>query len=93
MTDSASLAWIETHTDKYSSCIGVTLNRPKSRGYLELRSSDPLDHPIIQPNYLSAQEDVDTLIGGIRIAEKMLNTTAMLEAGAQPWEVEVVIFI
>ena len=85
--DPAVPAYIEPHFDKYSSSIGVTLNRPKSRGYIELRSSDPLDHPIIQPNYLSAQEDVDTLIGGIRIALKMLNTTTMLEVGAQPWEV------
>ena len=88
MTDSATLAWMAPHLDKYSSCFGVTLNRPKSRGYLELRSSDPLDHPVIQPNYLSAQEDVDSLIAGIRIAVKMLNTTAMLEAGAQPWQVK-----
>ena len=89
MTDSTSYAWSEPHMGKYSSCFGVTLNRPKSRGYIELRSSNPMDHPIIQPNYLSAQEDVDTLIGGIRIALKMLNTTAMLEVGAQPWEVKI----
>ena len=88
MRDPVTLAWMAPHEGKYSSCFGVTLNRPKSRGYLELRTNNPLDHPIIQPNYLSAQEDVDTLIAGIRIAVKLLNTTAMLEVGAQSWQVK-----
>ena len=31
--------------------------RATSRGYLTLRSSDPRDHPIIEPNYLQTEQD------------------------------------
>lgn len=31
--------------------------RPESRGYLTLRSADPYDHPIIEPNLLSTERD------------------------------------
>ena len=31
--------------------------RPTSRGWIKLRSKNPKDHPIIQPNYLSTEID------------------------------------
>ena len=40
------------------------LSRPKSRGRISLRSSDPKDYPRIQPNYLTHPDDVKTLIEG-----------------------------
>ena len=40
------------------------LTRPLSRGRIKLRSSDPSDYPIIEPNYLSDLRDVKTLIEG-----------------------------
>lgn len=40
------------------------LMRPKSRGYIQLRSGDPFDPPKIQPNYLSEREDVYALARG-----------------------------
>ena len=40
------------------------LSRPKSRGRLSLRSSDPNDHPVIEPNYLTDPSDVKVLIEG-----------------------------
>lgn len=54
--------------------IAPTLLRPKSRGKIELRSSDPNDPPKIIHNFLSEQEDIDTLIRGIRFAEKITKT-------------------
>ncbi|XP_078688193.1 choline dehydrogenase, mitochondrial-like [Branchiostoma floridae x Branchiostoma belcheri] len=32
--------------------------RPTSRGYLKLKSANPHAHPLLQPNYLSTQQDV-----------------------------------
>ncbi|XP_023228520.1 glucose dehydrogenase [FAD, quinone]-like [Centruroides sculpturatus] len=43
------------------------LMRPKSRGYIKLRSTNPYDHPVIQPNYLSHPQDVLTLIDAMKI--------------------------
>lgn len=40
--------------------------RPASRGYVALNSADPLDDPLIDPNYLAEQEDVDRIVRGIR---------------------------
>jgi choline dehydrogenase-like flavoprotein len=40
------------------------LNRPQSRGYIRLKSKDPLEHPFIQPNYLSDPRDVELLVEG-----------------------------
>ena len=42
--------------------------RPESRGTIRLASPDPLAHPLIDPRYLSAAEDVETLYRGIEMA-------------------------
>jgi choline dehydrogenase len=47
--------------------ITVSLVRPESRGEIRLRSADPLARPIIQPNYLQEQADVDALVKGARL--------------------------
>ncbi|XP_023238130.1 glucose dehydrogenase [FAD, quinone]-like [Centruroides sculpturatus] len=44
-----------------------TLIHPKSRGYVKLRSTNPYDHPVIQPNYLSHPQDVLRLIDAMKI--------------------------
>ena len=41
------------------------LLRPKSRGQISLRSSDPQDYPKIQPNYLTHPDDVKVLVEGL----------------------------
>ena len=49
---------------------GVTLafyvNRPASRGHIALASSDPLDQPAIDPNYLSDAADTAGFVAGLR---------------------------
>lgn len=53
-----------------------TLLRPKSRGFIGLRSGNILEGPVIQPNYLQAEEDRNTLIEGVKLARKVLDTKA-----------------
>lgn len=52
----------------------VTVLNPKSRGTIKLRSKNPEDAPIIDPNYLAEPEDVETLIKGIREFMRFLDT-------------------
>ena len=44
--------------------IGGFVLHPRSRGSVHVRSRDPLEHPLIQPNYLSEPED---RAGGLRM--------------------------
>jgi choline dehydrogenase len=60
--------------DGYS--ILPTLLRPKSRGYVALRSKNVLDAPIIQPNFLSAEEDRTLLIKAARKAMEVMDAPA-----------------
>lgn len=54
------------HSSSFS--IDPVLLRPKSRGRLELRTRNPYDHPLIDPNYLSHPHDVATLVEGMKLA-------------------------
>lgn len=48
--------------------IDPVLLRPKSRGYITLRSRNPYEHPVINPNYLSHPDDVATIVEGMKLA-------------------------
>lgn len=52
---------------------------PKSRGYITLGSTDPLDPPKIFANYLDEEHDVKVLVEGIKFAIE-LSKTAPLQA-------------
>lgn len=47
------------------------LLRAKSRGYLTLNSSDPLEHPLIYGNYLTEDIDILTMVEGVRLVQKI----------------------
>ena len=51
--------------------------RPQSRGWVRIRSADPLTAPAMQANYLSTQADRETLIAGIRLARRLAATGAL----------------
>ncbi|XP_050713623.1 glucose dehydrogenase [FAD, quinone]-like [Eriocheir sinensis] len=59
--------------------VGPMLTRPKSRGTVKLKSRDPRDPPLIDPNYLSHPDDVTTLVRGIKFAIAVGNTPALRE--------------
>ncbi|WP_420147248.1 GMC family oxidoreductase [Spirosoma sp.] len=54
------------YTDGYT--ILPTLLKPESRGNITLRSDNPLDAPVIQPNYFAEEADRYVLISGLRKA-------------------------
>lgn len=57
--------------------LGVSPTRPTSRGYLTLRSPDPLAAPAIHPAYLSTDEDLETMLEGVRLLRTLASTPAL----------------
>lgn len=56
---------------------GVWQHRPQSRGQVRLRSGDPMQDPLIHANYLSHPDDQITLVRGIRLARRLLQSQAL----------------
>lgn len=56
---------------------GFWAHKPQSTGFVRAQSTDPMAKPLIQPNYLSEQSDVDTLLRGIKLARRLLQTGPM----------------
>jgi choline dehydrogenase len=54
-----------------------TLIRPKSIGQLTLRSNDPFSAPTIEPSYLDHEEDLRTLVKGIKLAIELAHTKSL----------------
>jgi choline dehydrogenase-like flavoprotein len=57
----------------------VCVLRPKSRGQVSLRSSDPMDSVKIDFNFFEKEQDAKVLVNGIRVVRKILATQAFDE--------------
>jgi choline dehydrogenase len=51
--------------------------RPESRGSVRLKSTDPFDAPLIDPNYLAAETDRRTLRDSVRIVRDIVRQDAL----------------
>jgi choline dehydrogenase len=59
-----------------------TLQRPKSRGELKLRSADPIEYPSIDPRYFISDpsgSDMATLVEGVRINRRIAAQSPLQE--------------
>ncbi|QBC30232.1 GMC family oxidoreductase [Pandoraea sp. XY-2] len=56
---------------------------PKSRGRVTLASADMRDAPRIDPAFLQAQEDVDTLLRGVRVIRRILAAPSLAQFGGE----------
>lgn len=66
------------HPNSVSILPGVV--RPLSRGWIKLASSNPLDKPLVNPNYLGADADRDRLVQAVKLARDIFGTKAFA-----PW--------
>jgi choline dehydrogenase len=62
--------------DKPTVTLLVNVNRTRSRGQVSLRSADPADPPVIQPNMLGDRSDLELLIRGVKLARSVFDTQA-----------------
>ncbi|XP_052814920.1 alcohol dehydrogenase [acceptor]-like [Mya arenaria] len=63
--------------------LSTILLHPKSKGFMELKSNDPFDYPIIEPNYFEQEEDMHMMIESMRKGLELLNTQSFREIGTQ----------
>ncbi|KAK4887874.1 hypothetical protein RN001_004145 [Aquatica leii] len=69
--------------------IFIILLHPESRGYMQLKSSDAFDYPLINNMLLSDPnfKDINTIYEGIQLALKLLDTKAFKKLGAKLYPV------
>jgi choline dehydrogenase-like flavoprotein len=64
-------------------CHGISfafyVTRPASRGRITLASADPLDQPLIDPDYLSDPRDLPQLVAGILRVRRMLGAKPLAD--------------
>ncbi|OWF43150.1 glucose dehydrogenase [FAD, quinone]-like [Mizuhopecten yessoensis] len=67
--------------DKESITIVPMLLHPKSRGTIQLKSTDPFDYPEIDPHNLEHPDDVKMAVKMIRFVERLVDTDSMRSIG------------
>lgn len=65
--------------DRHAVAMGPILVKPRSRGHITLKSADPMDKPIIDPQYLSddAGEDRAALLAGLQMSGRIARSPAL----------------
>ncbi|KAF5351053.1 hypothetical protein D9756_008210 [Leucocoprinus leucothites] len=66
----------------------LRLSSPASRGYVALRSSDPLDPPLINPNYFSHPFDIVGMREAVKAAKRFVSAPVLKDNIIQmnpPW--------
>jgi choline dehydrogenase len=59
--------------------------RPKSRGWVKLKSTNPMDPPLINPNYFSNISDMSVLLEGMKEAFRIANSRPLQNLYAKPF--------
>ncbi|XP_072757226.1 glucose dehydrogenase [FAD, quinone] [Anoplolepis gracilipes] len=68
---------IDDCTDRREIVVRPTVVCAESRGNIKLRSNNPLDPPLIYPNYFTNEKDLMILVEGIRKVTKLIDTPVM----------------
>lgn len=61
----------------------ATMLLPDSVGTIRLRSTDPDEHPLIDPNYLDKPDDINQVLYGVRECQKLITTPTLKKVGAK----------
>ncbi|GIX69232.1 glucose dehydrogenase [Caerostris darwini] len=59
--------------------------QPKSRGTIRLKSNNPYDPPLIDPNYLEDPRDVKDMVTGLKLCQNFAKSKPMQKIGLKPF--------
>jgi choline dehydrogenase-like flavoprotein len=65
--------------DSYGMTVTTVVIKPRSRGFVRLRSADPADMPLVSPNLLQDAADLQTMIEGQRFFLRAFQTGPLAE--------------
>jgi choline dehydrogenase len=68
---------LKVFDDDYGVTITTVLVKPKSRGYVKLRSGDPADMPLVSPHLLQHPDDMQMMVAGQRFFREVLLSGAL----------------
>lgn len=75
------MAMVDDHGRKRHKGTGfschVCLLRPKSRGSVSLASFDAMQAPLIDPNFLGHEDDLETMVAGFKTTRRLMETPAL----------------
>lgn len=57
--------------------IGFFQLRPQSKGWLHIQSRDPMQDPLIEPNYLADDEDIRAMLDALKLSRQVAAQPAM----------------
>ena len=52
-------------------------HRPESKGWVRARSADPIEQPLIQPNYLSEEVDRKVTVAAMKLSRELMQSNAL----------------
>ncbi|MEM7660789.1 MAG: choline dehydrogenase [Pseudomonadota bacterium] len=78
MVNAMSLSHANEPVEKDGFMVHSCQLRPESRGYIGLRSADPFDTPVIDPNYLATEEDRRAMREGLKMVREVLKQDALM---------------
>lgn len=73
----------DADVDKHMFLITSFLLHPFSTGTIRLRSPDPYDDPLIDPNYYDDERDVKMMLDGVKFVLKLVETKPFKKIGAR----------
>lgn len=57
-------------------CVHTTLVQPKSRGSVKLANNNPFSMPLIDPNFLSHNDDMNAMVSGLKKTLDIMSSSA-----------------
>lgn len=82
-------AMVDDHGRKLHAGHGYSLHvsviRPRSRGRLWLQSPNPAEAPAIDPAFLTDQRDLEKLVAGTRLAQRLLQSPTFDDVRGRPY--------